>query len=1018
MSLAVLLAVNDRPDNLFVLEQVVGAYLPDIKIITAESAEAGLSLAATEAIDGALIDVQMPGMNGIEMCRRLKADPRTAPIHVILVTAHGATSALKAQGLEAGADDCITKPIDNVEMAAKLRVMLRLRAAEKALRRERDHLEEAVQERTKELREAENRYRTLFHAAADAIFIHELEGGLLEVNEQACRCLGYERDELLHLTVDDFSTAENLAHGVGRLEQLRTTGHLLFETELITRNGGRIPSECSCRLIEFRGLPAALCIARDITERKEAEEALKLSEKKFRLLYDKAPLSYQSLDENGLIIEVNQTWLDVLGYSREEVIGHWFGDFLTPGFVNRFEENFPCFKEAGEIFDIQFDMVRKNGSLLAVSFNGKVAYNEQGQFLRTHCLFADITDRIRAEEVIRKREQELQSIFSAAPVGIGMSINQNFMELNDHICHLTGFSRDELLGQSARIFHPSEQDYQEIRSELYRQLGQTGQATLETTWHRKDGSRFDVSLCASPLVPGNLDAGITFTAADITERRQAEEALRSSAQKWRLTFDAIGDAVCLLDRDLNITQCNQAMVNLAGKPFAEIIGRTCREILLDTPDAPEGCACVRMSKSRQRETYSMPLNDRWYQAVAHPILNEAGEFSGGVYIIADVTDYRRANKKIKALNSLLKTIKEIDEALLRVQSEPELFRQTCDLLLKVPCVRFAWIGLAQPESRNLNIVAHAGHEEGYLAAIKVSSDDTEFGQGPSGEAMRTQRPVIIQDMESDPGVAPWREEARKRGYRASIALPLVCQDEMVGVLKVYSGKPDVFGPDEIEFLNQVAGDIAVGIKSIRLEQEVIQNLIKFQIVVLQTVEAIASMAEMRDPYTAGHQRGVTQLACALGKELGLDADRVQGVRVAGLLHDIGKIVVPAEILNKPGKISQLEMNIIKTHPQAGYDILQKINFPWPVAQIVLQHHERTNGSGYPQGLVKDDILLEARILAVADVVEAMAAHRPYRPALGLDRSLEELSKNKGILYDPEVVDACIQICSEGKFTFE
>ena len=142
MSVAVLLAVDDRPDNLFVLEQVVEAYLPEIKMITAESAEAGLALAATEAIDAALIDVQMPGMNGIEMCRRLKANPRTALIHVILMTGHRAASELKAQGLEAGADDFIDKPIDNVELAAKLRVMLRLRAAEQALRRERDHLEE------------------------------------------------------------------------------------------------------------------------------------------------------------------------------------------------------------------------------------------------------------------------------------------------------------------------------------------------------------------------------------------------------------------------------------------------------------------------------------------------------------------------------------------------------------------------------------------------------------------------------------------------------------------------------------------------------------------------------------------------------------------------------------------------------------------------------------------------------------------------------------------------------------
>ena len=258
MGNAVLLAVDDRPDNLFVLEQLMAAYLSDIKLLTAPSAEAGLKLAASENIDGALIDVQMPVMNGIEMCRRLKADPLTAPIHIILMTAHRCTSTLKAQGLEAGADDFLTKPIDNVELAAKLRVMLRLRAAEHALRRERDHLEETVQERTQELREAEYRFRTLFNAASDAIFFNDLEGRLLEVNDEACRLLGYRREELLRLRVTDLVPPEIAARRPELLKRLRAAGHLLFETEHLCRDGGRIPIECSSRIIDFQGLPGGV----------------------------------------------------------------------------------------------------------------------------------------------------------------------------------------------------------------------------------------------------------------------------------------------------------------------------------------------------------------------------------------------------------------------------------------------------------------------------------------------------------------------------------------------------------------------------------------------------------------------------------------------------------------------------------------------------------------------------------------------------------------------------------------
>jgi len=185
-----------------------------------------------------------------------------------------------------------------------------------------------------------------------------------------------------------------------------------------------------------------------------------------------------------------------------------------------------------------------------------------------------------------------------------------------------------------------------------------------------------------------------------------------------------------------------------------------------------------------------------------------------------------------------------------------------------------------------------------------------------------------------------------------------------------------------------------------------------------TVQAIAFTIETRDPYTAGHQRRVTKLACLIGEDMELSVDRIEGLRMSGELHDIGKIHVPAEILSKPGKISEAEYTIIKTHPQVGHDILKTIEFPWPVAKIVLQHHERMDGSGYPQGLKGEAILLEARILAVADVIEAMATHRPYRPALSIDEALKEISKNKRKLYDARVTEACLKVFKEKKFKFE
>jgi len=614
MTVAVLLAVDDRPDNFFVLERLLAAYLPEIKMITAESAEAGLALAATEAIDGALIDVQMPGMNGIEMCRRLKADPRTAPIHVILVTGHGATAALKAQGLKAGADDFIAKPIDTVTLAAKLRVMLRLRAAEDALRRERDHLEETVRERTQELRDAEYRYRTLFQTAGDAIVISDLEGRVLEVNEEACRLLGYTQDELLHLTVHDVAAPEYVARRSEILEQLRATGHLVFETELVTRDGRIIPTECSSRLMDLQGQPAVLSIARDITERKQAEEALS---KNYRELQETAQQLEQSRNMLQLIIE-----------------------------------------------SVPVRVFWKDGDL---------------RFMGCNTLFA---------------------------------------------CD-AGFSHpQQLLGKDDFAMSWREQ------ADLYR-----------------------------------------------TDDRQVMESRRPK---------------------INI---------------------------IEPQTTPAGAKI-------------------WLSTSKVPLQMPNGEIFGVLGVYEDVTDRKQAEEALK--ESLART--------------------------------------------------------------------TEVQDG--------------------------------------------------------------------------------------------------------TIQALAAVTEVRDPYTAGHQRRVTRLACAVARELGLPADRVAGLRVMGLLHDMGKVSIPTEILSKPGKLSDSEFAIIKSHAQAGYEIVKEIRFPWPVAEAILQHHERMDGSGYPQGLTGPDITLEARILAVADVVEAMSSHRPYRPALGLDQALEEIAQQKGVLYDPEVVDACIKVCTEDNFTFE
>jgi len=185
---------------------------------------------------------------------------------------------------------------------------------------------------------------------------------------------------------------------------------------------------------------------------------------------------------------------------------------------------------------------------------------------------------------------------------------------------------------------------------------------------------------------------------------------------------------------------------------------------------------------------------------------------------------------------------------------------------------------------------------------------------------------------------------------------------------------------------------------------------------LDSISAIASMVEMRDPYTAGHQHRVAQIAVAIGRELLLPENQIEGIHLASVVHDVGKIRVPAEILSKPGQLTVNEFNLIKEHPQTGYDILKAIDFPWPIAEIDLQHHERLDGSGYPRGLKNTEILLEAQIIAVADVVESMMSHRPYRAGLGIDAALAEILRKRGSCFNADVVDACIRLFHEQGFS--
>ncbi len=270
---------------------------------------------------------------------------------------------------------------------------------------------------------------------------------------------------------------------------------------------------------------------------------------------------------------------------------------------------------------------------------------------------------------------------------------------------------------------------------------------------------------------------------------------------------------------------------------------------------------------------------------------------------------------------------------------------------------------------------------GYCPKL-VHGVDTEFEHCPLGEAVAAGKPIEKEYF--DENINKW--------IKTSI-YPFEHKSE----------------GEEIAYFH-IAQDIT---KAKQDEEHLKASVVKLNNITHSIIEAITKTVEKRDPYTSGHQQRVSKLAAGIARKMAISKEKIEGIEIAALVHDIGKIVIPIDILSKPGRINHHEFSLIQAHSETGFEILQGIEFPWPVAQVVLQHHERLDGSGYPQGLKGEDILLEARILCVADVVEAMSSHRPYRQSLGIDKALEEISNGKGKIYDNEVVEACIRLYQDG-----
>jgi len=397
----------------------------------------------------------------------------------------------------------------------------------------------------------------------------------------------------------------------------------------------------------------------------------------------------------------------------------------------------------------------------------------------------------------------------------------------------------------------------------------------------------------------------------------------------------------------------------------------------------------------------------------------------GVGIYRDTTEVNVREHRLITQNWALSAYAEAVSAIGNAHSSSVLLQAICEAITRDPAYLLAWVGIAEdgPE-KSIRIASAAGSAKDYLDDLHLGwAEDHPTGRGPASTCIRTNSLQIVQDYLDSPILPAWLERARHFGIRSSVCIPFSVEDGERGALVIYSDHCGAFPPEAIDVFQHLARQIGIGMHALEIDQRLRAKREQLAKTERELVDALSAMVspivsamELRDPYTSGHQGRVAEIACAIGHQLGWSENRLQGLRVAAQVHDIGKIAVPSEFLTKPTQLSPAEQAMVNAHPETGYTILKDIRSPWPIADTVRQHHERMDGSGYPMGLKGEAILLEARVLAVADAVEAMTSFRPYRPASSLDAALDEVEKKAGKQFDRGVVSTCISLFREKGYT--
>lgn len=844
--------------------------------------------------------------------------------------------------------------------------------------------------------------------------------------------------------------------------------------------------------------------ATDITGRKQAEEKLKESEAKHRLLFETMVQGVVYQDMNGEITLTNQAAERILGLKLDQLQGR---TSAHPGWRAIHEDGSDFFGETHPSM-----VALKTGKQVSNTVMG--VYNPQEQQYRwininaipqfrpgeekpyqVYTTFEDITERKQNEASLRESEARFKTIFQSNPAALAITRPENgqLIDFNNAWLETVGYEREEVIGKN--VTELKVWVNQNDRDNLIKMVQEYGKSRIETQLRRKTGELRDLLISAEIIEISQVPALITM-ALDITERKQAEKALEESEKRYRSLFQAAVEGITIVESDTRVIKyANPAFHKMLGYPPEEIIGmkidRTHPENLW--PEIFNNFE-NKMKVLETPTSSTLPLKKKDGTVILANINTVATEIDGKSSVIGFFTDVTEREETAVALKENEQRLREaqalgkigsyeVNETTLEViwsEEMYELFER--DKNLPPPGVEeipqyfppdeFAkFLELRQAAFRDgkeahgdITAKLSSGKTPIFRVSIRSVIDDNgrimkSFGtfqdvtENRRAEAQLTlqaqlldmaMESVFVHDQDSNIAYANqaactllgYSKEEYSKMKIFQITAPQQQQYIHDRTRELFAKGQKIFESVHLRKDNAVvpvevySKVVEIGGRKLALtgtrditmrkqyESVLEQSYLKLQKTLEGVIAAVAAIIEIRDPYTSGHQHKTARLAHAIALEIGLPQEEVNGIYTAGLIHDVGKVGISSDILSKPGQLNALEYSLVKAHTQIGYDILKNIDFPYPVAKWILQHHERLNGTGYPNGLTGDQISMEAKVLAVADVVEAMASHRPYRAALGIEAALEEIKQQKNILYDGNIVDACLRLFQEKKFAFQ